>query len=151
MMIQRTARRAFGEFAAVFAAVLVMGSCPARGAPAEVAVSQSNWHEVRGGAWPVPAEVVAEMAGAIEAEAGRHRRPETVRPMNGYIMQYQGQTNDGKRSIQVSGACRMPPGTTADDLSARFHIVFDGGNCYFDATYDPSRHGFTQFSFHGRA
>jgi hypothetical protein len=105
-MVQRTARTAFGElaaaFAAVLAAVLVMASCHARGAqaqdpagaPADMAAFQSNWHEVRGGAWAVPADVLADMA---------------------------------------------------------FHVVFDGGNCFFDAAYDPSQHRFTEFAFHGHA
>jgi hypothetical protein len=56
---------------------------------------------------------------------------------------------DGKRSVRLAGASSILPGVTPNDLRARFYQVFDGGNCFFDASHDPSEHRFTAFSFHG--
>jgi hypothetical protein len=144
----------FGLLAVLLTASSHAGAAQAQDATpsnTSVAAGQANWHEVRGGAWPVASGVVVEMAGTLQAEASRHQRLEIVRPLDSYIVQYQGQMKDGKRSIRLAGACSILPGVTANDLEARFYQVFDGGNCFFDATYDPSGHSYTAFSFHGYA
>jgi hypothetical protein len=115
------------------------------------AAGPGSWHEVRGGAWAVPSDLLVEMAGTLQAEASRHQRLEKVRPMDAYTVQYQGQMKEGERSIRLAGACHILPGVTADDLKAHFYRMSDGGNCFFDAIYDPARHRFTSFSFHGYA
>jgi hypothetical protein len=143
----------------VLLAVLVSASSHAGAAQAQdatpsatsPAASPGNWHEVRGGAWAVPPYLLAEMAGMIQAEASRRQRLEKVRPMDAYTVQYQGRMKDGERSIRLAGACSILPGVTADDLKAHFYRMSDGGNCFFDAIYDPARHRFTSFSFHGYA
>ena len=101
-----------------------------------------NWYEVRGGAWPVPAAVVEEMAAGLKVEAGSSR-------LDKYIVQYQGEASGNVRSIRLMGACDTQ-GAKEWEFSERFHVVFDGGKCYFDATYDPEEKRITYLTYHGR-
>ena len=105
-----------------------------------------NWFEVRGGAWRVPAAEVEEMASRMKAEVDASLRPR----LDTYIIQYQGELSDGARSVRLMGACDIH-GTSERALSERFHVVFDGGKCFFDATYDPEEKRFTSWTYHGHA
>lgn len=104
-----------------------------------------HWFEVRGGAWRVPAADVEEMASRIKAEVDASLRAR----LDTYIIQYQGESSGGAKLIRLMGACDIH-GTSERDLSERFHIVFDGGKCFFDATYDPEEKRFTSLTYHGR-
>ena len=154
-MVFRISRALYSGLLAVFlAASSHAGATQAQDATppaASAAASPGNWHEVSGGAWAVPTDLLVEMAGTLQAEASRHQRLENVRPMDAYTVQYQGQMKEGERSIRLAGACSILPGVTANDLKAHFYRMSDGGNCFFDAIYDPARHRFTSFSFHGYA
>lgn len=103
-----------------------------------------RWYEVRGGAWRVPADVVEEMATRIEIEVGSSVRSR----LDEYVIQYQGISSDGTRSVRLMGACDTH-GTSERYLSEAFHVVFDGGKCYFDAAYDPDEKRFTSLRYHG--
>jgi len=105
-----------------------------------------NWYEVRGGAWRVSEDVVEEMASRIEAEVDSSVRPR----LDTYIIQYQGELSGSARSIRLMGACNI--GRAGElDFSARFYIVSDGGECFFDAIYDPKGKRFTSLTYHGKA
>ena len=116
----------------------------------EPAPGSARWIEVEGGAWVVPPAVAAGMAAGLEAEADRHWGMGRRRPLGEYTIQYQGQRKDGQRSIRLGGACSSQ-GVKADELKKRFRLVFDGGTCFFDATYDPEAGRFLDFAFHGYA
>ena len=154
-MVFRISRIVYSGLLAVFlTASSHAGTAQAQDATPSIrspAASPGNWHEVSGGAWAVPTDLLVEMAGTLQAEASRHQRLENVRPMDAYTVQYQGQMKEGERSIRLAGACSILPGVTANDLKAYFYRMSDGGNCFFDAIYDPARHRFTRFSFHGYA
>ncbi|WEF35240.1 hypothetical protein [Pseudoduganella chitinolytica] len=104
-----------------------------------------NWYEVRGGAWRVPADVVEEMASHIKAEAGSSVSPR----LDTYLIQYQGESAGSVRSVRLMGACRTDVRSDRE-FSERFYIVFDGGKCFFDATYDPEEKRFTSLKYHQR-
>ena len=105
-----------------------------------------HWYEVRGGAWRVPAGVVEEMASGMKEEVDSSVRTR----LDTYVIQYQGVSTDGVRSVRLMGACDAH-GTSERELSERFHIVFDGGKCFFDASYDPGKKRFTSLTYHGNA
>jgi hypothetical protein len=73
-----------------------------------------------------------------------------VRSLATYTVQYQGHLVDGKRLVRLAGACAAP-GRTPDDLVRQWMVVFDGGDCFFDAEFDPVLTRFVSFSFHGYA
>ena len=82
-------------------------------------------------------------------------RAKWVRKMHdedGYLKQYLGYIGkDGRRHIYVNGFCKTyefepPPG-----MPTRFIIVDDGGECYFQANYDPVKHVINRLSVNGRA
>ena len=116
----------------------------------EPAPDSARWIEVEGGAWVVPPAVLAAMAAGLQAEADRHWGMGRRRPLGDYTIQYQGQRKDGQRSIRLGGACSSQ-GVKADELKKRFRLVFDGGTCFFEATYDPEVGRFLDFAFHGYA
>jgi hypothetical protein len=84
------------------------------------------------------------MAARIETEVGSSVRSR----LHGYIIQYQGISSDGTRSVRLMGACDTH-GTSERNLSEAFHAVFDGGKCYFDAAYDLDEKRFTSLRYHG--
>ncbi len=102
------------------------------------------------GAWEVPRAIVADMAAGLQAEADHHWSMGKRRPLGDYTIQYQGQRKDGRRSIRLGGACSSQ-GVKAEELKKRSRLVFDGGTCFFDATYDPEAGRFLDFAFHGYA
>lgn len=105
-----------------------------------------NWYEVRGGAWRVPTEIVTQMASRIKTEVGAS----VLARLDTYVIQYQGVTAGATRAIRLMGACNKQ-GASERTFSDRFYVVFDGGTCYFDATYDPDEQRFTSLNYHGHA
>jgi hypothetical protein len=151
-MTRQFARIAF----AVSVAASVAATCDARvpqGQDAYVratATTPANWYEVRGGNWQLQNDLLADIFAGFPAEAARHAYPAIARPLADYTVQYRGQMKEGRRVVSLSGVCSVL-GKSADELRAEFLIVFDGGNCFFHATYDLSLRRFTEFSFNGVA
>ena len=116
-------------------------------APA-MAQDMPNWHEVEGGAWQVPPEVLADAAARVNEAASTGRRG-GLRPrdVGDYEVQYQGATKDGVRVLRLMGSCRAAP--NPEDLAAHWHIVYDGGNCCYRAVYDVASKSIISFSFNG--
>lgn len=113
--------------------------------PAAVADAGPDWIEVRGGQWSIPAVLLADMADKLQGAGSPSARVD----FSTYTIQYQGLDGDDGRHVHLFGMCdRASVGQR--DLAAEFLVVFDGGKCYFDATYDPERGSFTAFKFHGR-
>lgn len=98
------------------------------------------------GAWRVPAELVEEMASRIKAEVDSSVRSR----LDKYVIQYQGESSGGSRSVRLMGACATR-GASEQDLSEKFYIVDDGGKCFFDAVYDPKEKRFISLAYHGHA
>jgi hypothetical protein len=114
------------------------------------AAEPATWVEVDGGAWTVPDEVRSAMAAGLQAEAESHWGSGRRRPLESYTVQYQGKTMDGVRTVKLAGACSVT-GMTPERLKKAFFLVFDGGTCFFEATYDPAQGRYLSFSFHGHA
>jgi hypothetical protein len=103
-----------------------------------------NWYEVRGGTWRVSKDIVEDMASRIKGELGSaYAEP------NRYVIQYRGGSSGDSRSIRLSGACDTQ-GTNEREFSEKFFIVYDGGKCFFDATYDLKEKRFSYFAYHNR-
>lgn len=106
--------------------------------------SLPNWYEVRGGAWRVPKNMVEEMDLRIRDEMGS-----APVEFNKYVIQYQGESSGASHSIRLSGACDTL-GKNEREFSEKFHTVYDGGKCFFDAMYEPEKKQFSYFAYHGR-
>lgn len=101
---------------------------------------------------PTPAQVAALEAGLPDAM--RTRAPEFRRPLSGYFRQYVGTIEDGKRWIEVHGASIEDVASlVAEGLDPRQEElrVFDGGDSYFEARYDPATGAFDGAGPHGEA
>lgn len=116
------------------------------------AADTGAWYQVEGGAWAVPPDVTNAAATQLQQAADHAPGPPRirVRPVADYTVQYQGTVVDGKRLVRLAGACSTM-GRSPGDLARQWLVVFDGGNCYFDAQFDPAHERFVSFSFHGRA
>lgn len=105
-----------------------------------------------GGWMPTPAQVAA-----LEArlpDAMRTRAPEFRRPLSRYFRQYVGTIEDGKRWIEVHGAAIDDiESLAAEGFDPRQEelMVFDGGDSFFEARYDPTTGTFESAGFHGEA
>lgn len=107
-----------------------------------------NWYEVAGGQWHVPADTVAEAASHVQEAADHAPWSRSVLPQIGqYRVQYQGAIKDGKKLVRMTGACRTSPGE--GDPTVRWLVVYDGGQCYYRAEYDPASNTFVYFAFNG--
>jgi hypothetical protein len=138
------------KFARVLVPLLLAALAAAGCAVQRPVQEPKNWYAVDGGNWQPGSELLAEIAGAIPAEAAHAPHSKPALPADAYTVQYQGQLQDGRRLVRLAGACETH-GSTASQLKAAFFVIFDGGTCFFDATYDPALRRFTAFSFHGRA
>ena len=61
-------------------------------------------------------------------------RPDGLRAIDGYGIQYLGFTRDGQRLVYANGFCDWQE---LPDPTQQWLVVFDGGGCFFGATYDP--------------
>lgn len=105
-----------------------------------------------GGWMPAPAQV-AELEARLP-DAMRKRAPEFRRPLSRYFRQYVGTIEDGKRWIEVHGASIEDiESLAADGFDPRQKelLVFDGGDSYFEARYDPATGAFDGAGPHGEA
>lgn len=117
-----------------------------------IAQDLPQWYQVSGGKWEVPIEVAMDAAAAVKAAAidivPKNRRP--MRDISTYTVQYQGIVVDGARLVRLSGACSVN-GRTPESLRAAWMVILDGGDCYYDATYNPAAKRITSIHAHGYA
>ena len=127
------------------------------------------------GAWKPTAEQTVEARDALKNYLGlkdapslkRTRRPINdealrrsvqARGLDAYLIRIQGVIGvdpartqvadiDGKRLIQMYGYCEV----YSDSWKSSGHFVFDGGDCYFDALYDPEAKAIVSFYVNGLA
>ncbi len=106
-----------------------------------------HWFEVRRGSWQVPLETVQHMVSLIEARVGSNTFFDKSRSA-AYAIQFRGETRGDRQIVRIAGACSLG-GFPAEELSAGFVRVFDGGKCNFDAEYDPLEKRLSAFQYHG--
>ena len=69
--------------------------------------------------------------------------PDLYRKVGSYVRQYTGGTQDGRRLLFVTFACREDAG-----WGERFLVINDGGSCYFDVGYDLDAGAYTYVGVH---
>lgn len=119
-------------------------------AQAAAAQDLPNWYQVSGGQWEVPIETAMDASAAIKTsaidDAPKNRRP--MRDVSHYTVQYQGFVAGKARMVRLSGACSLW-GRKPEQLRADWLVVADGGECYYDAIYDPAVKRITAIRTHG--
>lgn len=107
-----------------------------------------RWNEVEGGIWSPSHFLVVLMDSQIDALilATATKENKTTPPLDRYTFQYQGQQTGAQKIIKIHAYCHAP-----QDFNPRhhWHVVADGGSCFFEALFDASSHSFSQFRFHG--
>ena len=93
-----------------------------------------------------------QLALILEAERSGYRSELTDigRPglFHSYGVQFIGFERDGRRLIKANGFCNRELFAKA---SSSWILVLDGGECFFEATYDPATRTIESFGFHGVA
>lgn len=114
-----------------------------------LAAAVGSWIPVPGGEWNPPEEMLAqiqsELPSFVKLQATKLKK--ALPEWSSYTFQYQGQTQDGRRFVFISGFCIEPP----DYVEERFLLVLDGGTCFFNVKYDPEKREFFELGFHGEA
>ena len=130
--------------------LIAMQAAPAT----ENAQAAGPWYEVSGGAWRVPASVIADMRRRIDGaarEAVPRSATKEVGTVAGDTVQYQGIKGEktGRRVIELYGMCETMK--SPSELRKSWQSTMDGGNCYYWARYDPDLRKFISFNFNGAA
>ena len=125
-----------------------------KGASSRGDTGEARWHEVRGGAWKVYRALVATMKQGIQeaaaSPASGRGMASNLPAVSDYFVQVQGQVEDGKRVVELFGACSMGA-REARRLDWRMFEVFDGGPCFFSGKFDVESQRFMIFYFNGSA
>lgn len=108
----------------------------------------ANWYEVRGGDWQLSLETVQEIRALIDARIGSNRHFSRPAGIAKYAIQFRGESRNGRPAVRLAGACRIYE-VFLSQLTETFIDVHDGGECYFDAEYDPVEKRLRQFKYHG--
>jgi hypothetical protein len=83
-------------------------------------------------------------------KASTEPRANLIQPkLAGYKRQYFGFTIVGTRQILLNAFCDA--GGPKDYWRSQVVFVLDGGECYFQVSYDPATKSFTSFSINGEA
>lgn len=82
------------------------------------------------------------------ASPGQAVEPESA-TVPSFIVRFQGRLLDGRRAVALTGNCFDDP-FGRDMLDWRIDGVLDGGDCIFEATFDPASGLLERFFFHGR-
>src|SRR5436190_2153793 len=80
---------------------------------------------------------------AFLAKSRPPEEPDLYRKVGSYVRQYTGGTQDGRRLLFVTFACREDAG-----WGERFLDINDGGSCYFDVGYDLDAGAYTYVGVH---
>jgi hypothetical protein len=130
---------------------LLVSAAPAWNA--SLAQGTTRWYEVSGGAWLVPEATVKEMRGSLQRSADQSHKgngKKLVRSLSSDTVQYQGLVNEERKQVLLRGSCTVKEKSSAT-LASEWNLVLDGGNCYYEAVYDPLRKRFISFQFNGEA
>lgn len=73
-----------------------------------------------------------------------------IADISGYMFQYIGTTKEGKGKIFINALCEVDE-SMAEKWHSEFIMVLGGGNCYFQITYGPKTHEFSEFWVNGEA
>lgn len=107
-----------------------------------------NWFEVRGGAWQLPLETVHHMVSLVDARLDSNKSFRGKTRAARYAIQFRGEAREERRIVRLAGTCSVDY-TPARQLLVEFLIVKDGGECNFDAEYDPVEKRLSYFRYHG--
>jgi hypothetical protein len=114
----------------------------------------SRWHEVRGGTWKVDRALWEEMKAQIQAAANptQHGVEKVhTRDVSDFYVQLQGLSENGRSIVRLSGACSLLGDDAVESLDRAWYEVYDGGDCFFDALFDPASKRLVRFGFNGNA
>jgi hypothetical protein len=119
-----------------------------------VEIPATRGHEVRGGAWKVDRALVTTIKNRLQEAAanpasGRGMDP-NLPAVSDYFVQVQGQVDNGKRVVELFGACGMGA-EEARYLNWQMFMIFDGGPCLFSGKFDVESQRFVWFNFNGPA
>ena len=118
---------------------------------AGLATASGSWIQVSGGSWVVPAHLIAQLDKSLQAAAkDSQANKSSPKSLSLYVKQYRGRDGRNGREVEVRGFCQTS-GRSRKDLMEDFIHVLDGGDCYFQATWDVNTSRFKQFHFNGVA
>ena len=125
-----------------------------KGASSRGDTGDARWHEVRGGAWKVDRALVTTIKNRLQEAAANPASRWGMEPnlpaVSDYFVQVQGQVDNGKRVVELFGACGMGA-EEARYLNWQMFVILDGGPCLFSGKFDVESQQFVWFNFNGTA
>lgn len=103
------------------------------------------------GSWQPDQANLGALKAALPQISGMKAQPHDPRHIadpDRYFLQYLPIVHQGKKQIFVNAFCDTP---TGDEWRHHLHVVIDGGECYWQAYYDPVTGKFSNLIINGRA
>jgi hypothetical protein len=109
-----------------------------------------RWIKVGGGNWDPSPKMLADLKAQIESFVKTQAKAQgrELKKWQDYVFQYQGQEENGRRFIFINALCGQ---RDRSRLDKEMVIIFDGGSCYFNVKYDPTRKRFFHLFINGEA
>lgn len=117
---------------------------------ASLGTRAETWVPVRGGSYALPSDVLAHIRSTLTAQvtaaATAQRQP--LPPWSQFLLQYRTKRLDGRRVVEIHGACAVHSG---QDIHTEFvdEGIADGGPCYFMVLYLLDSRQYSNVVFHG--
>jgi hypothetical protein len=103
------------------------------------------------GSWQPDQADMDSLEAALPQISGMNRPspdPRHIDNLGRYFLQYLPIVQRGRKRIFVNAFCYPPRGV---DWRSRLYVVIDGGDCYWQAYYDPAIGKFSNLMINGRA
>ncbi len=109
-----------------------------------------RWIKVVGGNWEPSPQILSELKTKIEGyvKSQGEAQGREFKNWQDYTFQYQGEEEKGRKYIFVNALCNQ---SDRQGLDKKIVIIFDGGTCYFNVKYDPSKRLFFDLLINGEA
>jgi hypothetical protein len=107
-----------------------------------------TWALVQGGAYALPSSALARIEATLEqtVSAAAASQAQKLAPWQDFSIQYQPQVLQGRRVVEIHGACHIRSGT---DLHREFYLPLDGGPCFFTVVYSLESGRYSNVAFNG--
>ncbi|HJY76482.1 MAG TPA: hypothetical protein VKE95_07610 [Burkholderiales bacterium] len=117
---------------------------------AGTAQSRDQWVQVRAGTWEPSTELLVELKARLRPYTERQARTQSrsLQRWSKYTFQYYATEERGRRYVWVNALCHVEKDWP---LEEELMTVLDGGTCFFNLKYDPSKRQYYDLVFNGEA
>jgi hypothetical protein len=113
-------------------------------------IAAEPWIKVAGGKWDPSPKMLVDLKAQIESYVRSQAKAQgrELKNWQDYTFQYQGQEEKGRKFIFINALCVQ---RDRQRLDKEIIVIFDGGTCFFNVKYDPSKKRFFNLFINGEA